>query len=427
VETELVIERVVPGGAGLARVDGRVALVEGALPGDRVRVNLVESGARLFHGEVIEVLEAGPSRRAEGNVCPRAVDRSCGGCDWPAVRPERAGELKTALVLDALRRVGKLDVASLPKPRFVSSPAGYRLRNRLHLANGRLGFFAPKSHDIADLETCELVSPALLARLPELRGAFETEPDLVAEVVTLESRSGDELLLEVHPEAPYRDAKGLVERLGARSSGVMLRASDGRVVARMGAGALVLEAGGARFRVSVSSFFQGNRHLLDAFLAEIREMLDESGPAPGAPALDLYAGVGFLTRPLLERGLDVTAVEVEASAAADLAHNLAAWAKEGLPSAHAVEATAEGFLSRRKGTAELVLADPPRAGLSPAVRRALLRNLPRTLLLVSCDPATLARDLAELVPRYEPRRITLLDLFPSTHHVETLVHLARRG
>jgi 23S rRNA (uracil1939-C5)-methyltransferase len=434
-ELEVEIERVVPGGAGLGRVEGRVALVSGALPGDRVRARLSAAGAGLLLGEVVEVVEAGPARRPPSLVCPRALDGTCGGCDWPAVRPESARELKTALVLDALRRLGKLTPDELPEIRFVASAPGYRLRNRLHLAGGRLGFFAPKSHDVADLLECELVSPELLARLPDLRAAFDEERGLAAEVVTLESRSGEELILEVHAEKPYRDADALARRLGDRTSGVRLVAPDGSVAAQLGASTLVFDAGGASFRVSLGSFFQGNRHLLDAFLNEMRAavaqvLLPVMRVSAISTALDLYAGVGFLTRPLLEAGRRATAVEVDPSAAADLAFNLARWRREGLPDARAVASSAEDALdelvSTRADAPGLVVADPPRAGLSPRVRRALLSLRPRALVLVSCDPATLARDLAELKAAYAIRRLTLLDLFPSTHHVEAVALLVER-
>ena len=116
---DLDVERVVPGGDGLARVDGRVALVDGGLPGDRVRAELAGAGPRLLRGRVLEVLSAGPHRRREAEVCPRARDGSCGGCDWPAARLESHRDLKTALVLDALRRVGGLTPDELPEPGWI--------------------------------------------------------------------------------------------------------------------------------------------------------------------------------------------------------------------------------------------------------------------------------------------------------------------
>jgi 23S rRNA (uracil1939-C5)-methyltransferase len=424
-EREIAIERVVPGGAGLARVDGRVALVEGGLPGDRVRVDLTERRGGLLEGAVAEVVEAGPARRAVRDVCPHALDRSCGGCDWPAVRPESARELKTALVLDALRRIGKLSAGELPDPRFVSSPGGYRLRNRLHLAGGRLGFYAPRSHDVADIDGCELVSTPFLARLPLLLEAFAAESGLVAEVATLEGKDGEPLLVEARAETGYADAPRLARRLLGPAAGARLLDATGRAVASAGATSLEIAAGGATFRVSVSSFFQGNRHLLDAFADEMRAALSATGLGSGDRALDLYAGVGFLTRPLLETGASVVAVEPAPSSAEDLAANLAAWQDAGLRPARAVAATAESYLARRGSPVRVVVADPPRSGLSAAVRGALRKLSPDHVLMVSCDPPTLARDVAALCSGYRVARFTLLDLFPGTHHVETLMLLSR--
>jgi 23S rRNA (uracil1939-C5)-methyltransferase len=209
--------------------------------------------------------------------------------------------------------------------------------------------------------------------------------------------------------------------------------ADGRVLHSDGPSSLSIVAGGATFEVSVSSFFQGNLYLLDAFLDEIRTVLRAVLPRPRR-WLDLYAGVGFMTRPLLELAaeaggaVEVTAVEVEPSASLLLSKNLFSWSSSDLPLARSVRASAESFLNSQKSSSpvDLLVADPPRAGLSPAVRTGILRLAPQHLLMVSCDPPTLARDLAALKPRYSVERLTLLDLFPQTHHVETIALLARR-
>lgn len=422
VSGEATIERVVPGGDGLARVDGRVTLVAGALPGDRVRFVARPDGPRLLRAARAEILSPGPHRREPSEICPRAADRSCGGCDWPSAKLESHAELKTALFLDALRRVGSLPPGALPPVRFRSSGRRYRLRNRLHLDGlSRLGFFAPASHDVTDLTTCEIVSPALLERLAVLRGAFEDLGPLTGELLTLESRDGRVALAELRPDSSVKPAPVLAA-LRKSFDGARVVAPGGEVAAD-GPTALVLEAGGASFRVSVSSFFQGNRFLLDAFLEEARAAVAEA--APSGSALDLYAGAGFLTRPLLEAGVDTSAVEIEPSSFADLEANLAAWRGGGATSARAVAASAEAFLSRETRRPALVVADPPRDGMSPAVRRHLKRLAPPWLLLVSCDPATFARDVASLA-EYEVLSLVLLDLFPQTHHVEALSLLRRR-
>jgi 23S rRNA (uracil1939-C5)-methyltransferase len=427
------IERVVPGGEGLGRVDGVVALISGALPGDHVVAELSTEGERLLRGRAVEILSAGPHRRPEKEICPRAADGSCGGCDWPAARRDSAAALKTTLVLDALRRVGRLEDADVPPPRFVPSPPNYRLRNRLHLdAGGKLGFFAPRSNRVAsDLEACEIVSKPFLERLPSIRESLRALGPSTGELVTLEDRDGTKLLGELRleqgprPKLPKEVGRGCFE-------GLRILDAAGQVLLDDGPPSLDVVAGGASFHVSVSSFFQGNRFLLDSFLEEVREALPVARPFR---ALDLYAGAGFLTRPLLETAAraegSVTAVEVDASSSRDLSENLRRWEKEGFRGARAVRSTAEAFLASKTlpesvDSLDVVVADPPRAGLSSGVRRGILRLRPKALLMVSCDPPTLGRDLAAFHKAYSIQRMTLLDLFPGTHHVETVALLVRR-
>ncbi len=449
---DVVIERVVPGGEGLARLSGVVTLVPGGLPGDRVRLRVTEASDRFVRGFLEAVLVPGEARRPDGEMCPRARDSSCGGCDWPAARLEHHRELKTALVLDALRRLAGLRAEDLPEPRWLGSARNYRLRNRLHLdRQGRLGFFAPRSKDVANLETCEIVSKALLTRLPAIRQYFRSLGQLEGELWTLEDRSGDTLLGELRLEGSrlgdghsLQISSKVRERGRGPFDGLRVVDADGRVHLSDGLSSLSIVAGGASFEVSVSSFFQGNLFLLDAFLEEIRTALravlgrgEGEGCARPVRAVDLYAGVGFLTRPLLELvraagGDEVTAVEIDKAASSSLSKNLSLWSSSGLLLAWAVRSSAESFLSSQKISnsstppIDVLVADPPRGGLSPGVRAGILRLSPRHLLMVSCDPPTFARDLSALKSRYTVERLTLLDLFPQTHHVETVALLARR-
>jgi 23S rRNA (uracil1939-C5)-methyltransferase len=429
---EAVVERVVPGGEGLARVDGIVTLVAGALPGDRVRVRVDEASARLIRGRAEAILEAGPARRPEADVCTLARSGACGGCDWPAARPEHHRALKTELVLDALRRLGGLKAEDLPEPRWLGSPANYRLRNRLHLdREGRLGFFAPRSNVVADLEGCRIVSKPFLSRLPALREHLRSLGPMEGELLTLESRDGNTLLGELRLASGGGGGPGISLKVKRGPfDGLRLVEAGGRLLASDGPSSLSVLAGGASFDVSVSSFFQGNLFLLDSFLDEIRAALRGLDPRR---AVDLYAGVGFMTRPLLELaaeagGGDVTAVEIDPSSSHSLSKNLQSWHEEGLPPGRSMRASSESFFHCKKSESpvSLLLADPPRAGLSPEVRKGILRLAPPNVLMVSCDPPTLARDLASLRQQYAVTRLTLLDLFPDTHHVETVALLAAR-
>ena len=430
---EAVVERVVPGGEGLARTDGVVTLVAGGLPGDRVRLRVDEASPRLIRGRAEAILEPGEARRPDADVCPLALRGACGGCDWPAARPEHHRALKTELVLDALRRLGGLKPENLPEPRWLGSPPNYRLRNRLHLdREGRLGFFAARSNVVADLEGCGIVSKPFLARLPALREHLRSFGPAEGELLTLESRDGADVLGELRLSAGdgLQIASKVKERGKGPFDGFRVVDAGGCVVGSDGPSELVLAAGGASFSVSVSSFFQGNLFLLDAFLEEVRAAL--RGLSPRC-AVDLYAGVGFMTRPLLELaagtgGGEVTAVEIDKSSSHSLSKNLQSWHEAGLPLARSIRASAESFFHFKKSESpvSLLLADPPRAGLSPEVRRGILRLAPAHVLMVSCDPPTLARDLAALRECYAVTRLTLLDLFPQTHHVETVALLARR-
>ncbi len=450
---EVVVERVVPGGAGLARTEGVVTLVAGALPGDRVRMLVEEASPRLVRGRAEEVLEPGDARRPDADVCVLARSGACGGCDWPAARPEHHRALKTSLVYDALRRVGGLMPGDLPEPRWLGSPPNYRIRNRLHVDRaGRLGFFAPRSNAVADLEGCQIVSKPFLARLPSMREHLRSLGRLEGELLTLESRDGAVVLGELRISSG--DGLQIPSKVKDRGKGPFdgFRVVDagGRVVSADGPSELTLAAGGVTFEVSVSSFFQGNLFLLDSFLEEIRTALRAGREeedflrrkeGSGAPlrAVDLYAGVGFMTRALVELaaewgrtgesgGGEVTAVEIDSSSFDSLSKNLLSWSSSDLPLARAVRASAESFFhsKRSESPVSLLLADPPRAGLSPEVRKGILRLAPERLLMVSCDPPTLARDLAALKARYAVTRLTLLDLFPQTHHVETVALLAAR-
>lgn len=425
---ELTIERVVPGGSGLGRLDGVVTLVSGGLPGDRLLVDPLPDGPRLIRAEVLSVIEPGPYRRPEEDVCPRARDGSCGGCDWPALRLEAHGALKEDLLRDALRRIGRIPDAEVPAVRFVSSPRNYRLRSRLRWdGSGSLGFVGRASSTVSDLVSCEVVSESLLSRLPAVRLALAGANVPACELQTLEGPSGGPLLGELRFERRVPVPDRIAAALHGPLDGVRIVVA-GRLAASRGPSALEIEAGGARFRVSVSSFFQANRFLLDAFLDEARAVA-RAAAAGGTSrgALDLYAGAGFLTRPLLEAGFDTDAVESDPSSSADLTSNLAIWRTDGLPGrGRAVATDVEAHISRMREPFDLVFADPPREGLSPVVRQALLRIRPRNLLLVSCDPATFSRDLAALLPRFRVRGLVLLDLFPGTHHVETIADLERR-
>jgi 23S rRNA (uracil1939-C5)-methyltransferase len=390
------IEKLVHGGAGLARHEGRVLLVPFVLPGEQVRVEVERERAGVVEARLVEVLEAAAER-----IEPRCPHfRRCGGCAWQHAGYDFQLEQKRLILEEVFRRVGKLDP---PSAETVSSPAWeYRNRAQFHLLGGRIGYFAHGSHRLCGVEECPVLSPQLSAALGVLVG-MARDPRFPRFVKSLEL-FGNEAEIQLNVLETGRPvARRFFDWCAERIAGL----ADG---------ALEYRAGGDLFRVSGGSFFQVNRLLI--------ELLVECAlaDAEGETAIDLYAGVGLFSLPLARRFRRVTAVESGGGAGRDLEHNAG---RAGLPVA-VRRASAEFYLLGVAERPDFVLADPPRAGLGKKVVAELLRIAPPRLVIASCDPATLARDLAALTRGgYHIERLTLIDLFPQTAHIETVTALTR--
>lgn len=394
---EVTIEKLVHGARGLARHHGQVILVGYVLPEERVRVRLCRRRAGLWQAGLEEVLAP-----ASGRVAPPCPYYGrCGGCRLQHAEYAVQAEIKRAILLEALRRIGRIEAGE--PPQIVTGPCWeYRNRVQLHVRGPRLGFYEADRPRLCPIERCLIASPRVNQALAALRemAAAGSLPRAVRKIEIF----SDEERVQVAVEAGGggRDLlRPLVEALARRAPG-------------MRQGPLEYAAAGVMFRVGPQSFFQVNRFLLN-------ELVEQAlAGAAGRRALDLYAGVGLFTLPLARRFEQVTAVEASPAAARDLDFNAM---RADLP-VEVRRADAAAFLASVSERPDFVLADPPRAGLGPAVTRELLRLKPPRIRLVSCDPATLARDLARLAGGgYRLERLTLVDLFPHTHHIETVASL----
>lgn len=376
-EIVVVPEALVPGGAALARVDGLPVFIAKLFPGDQARIRIVESKKGFARGEVIELLHEGPMRRAE--PCP--VAQECGGCDWTALRLDLQLDAKRAILLESIRRVGKMDPAALPEIRVHASPLNYRLRSRLQVENGEMGFFALGTHRVVPLpEACEVVGPAVISHLNELR------------------------------EKAKRLGHGEIETLENAARFV----TEPRQT-------LTLEVDGFRFDISTDTFFQVNRHLLSTLLRLVRETAERAWSK--RVAWDLYSGVGFFTLPLARIFKNVTGVEESSQS-----HRLGVRNAAKFPNVRLVNASVETFLRRAPREVDFLFADPPRAGLSPGVVEKISVSRAPLFGYLSCDPVTFSRDASRLVRRgWSIASLDLIDLFPNTHHVETLASFTREG
>jgi 23S rRNA (uracil1939-C5)-methyltransferase len=387
-EVEVSIDKWVYGGDSMARIEGRVVFVPFVLPGEVAKVQLKEGD---MHAQLAEVAQRAPERVEP--PCP--LFARCGGCHYQHAPYEFQLARKVDILREQLRRVGKIawegEIATISGPAF-----GYRNRGQFHLANGKIGYLAAGSHDLVAVDgECPISSPRLNQALKEMRDRMADRrfPNFVhsIELFTDETKVQVNVLETDRPVAKffYEWCQSTV--------------------------AMEYATGFGKFRVSPRSFFQVNRFLIDQLVEAA------IGDASGTTAVDLYAGVGLFALPLAKKFAKVAAVEAGVAAARDLEVNAQ---NAGLVIQH-VQARVEDHLARMTATPDFVVADPPRAGLGKTVVSHLMRLKPPKLTIVSCDPATLARDVAGLTD-YKIDRLTLIDLFPQTYHLETVAQLSRK-
>jgi len=421
---ELTIEKLIYGGDGLARLPGdergrgKAVLLPFVLEGERVEAALAEEKPGFARARVERVLEASPQRVAP--ACPYFTQ--CGGCHYQHAGYEQQVAVKAAILRETLRRTAKLE---LPGEIQVhpSPPWSYRNRTRLRVQAQpfALGYYRMGSHRLLAVEQCPISSPLInraLAALWELGRAQRLGGGL-QEVEIFADAEDRKLALEFHAAAEAELPKALAQDVAAvlpeAATLALVRGSDpGRPEILLGEGALTYATRRASYRVSAGSFFQTNRYLTD----ELLELV--TAERSGTTALDLYAGVGLFATALAQAFERVLAVESAAPAYADLKHNVPAQVK-------CFHATTQEYLERKtRSAAGLVVVDPPRAGLGERVVRLLGRLAAPRLTYVSCDPATLSRDLRGLLELgFRVEQVHLVDLFPQSFHIESVLHLAR--
>lgn len=411
----LTIDKPVAGGRMLARHEGAVVLVAGALPGEVVSatVDRVQRGTAWAH--VIDVHEPSPSRVGLPN--------SCGGCVLAHASYAHQLEIKQQVIVDAFARIARRPVEP---PEVVASPEhGYRMRARLHAGGGRLGFYREGTHELCDPASTGQLLPATLAVLGELSARLEHMDTHVTAIDLAENRDASERALHVELErAADSSTMGLLADLDGvtalsysheGSPRIRILAGDGRVTDRF-------EADGTEWCLSRSTraFFQGNRYLVASLVDDVRARL-----LPGA-VTDLYAGVGLFAVAAAAAGhVPVMAVEGDALSATDLRRNTSDW--RGLLQARheSVEAFLQG---RRLVVPRTMILDPPRTGLSRAALGGIVAAKAPRLVYVSCDVPTLARDTRALADGgYDLTALRAFDLFPNTAHVETVATFDLRG
>jgi 23S rRNA (uracil1939-C5)-methyltransferase len=398
----LFIEKPAFGGRMIARVDGQIVLVAGAIPGERVQARIERVGKGVAYGETVTVDEPSPDRR------PPFTDLMCGGSLYAHIAYPRQRAIKAQVIADAFARIGRLQLPG--EIGVAASPEeGYRMRARLHVRGRRVGFFREGTHDVCDARATRQLLPATCDVVDRLSAALRSVgADAVREIELTENVEASQRA--VHFDTADRVDRRIVDTLTAIDG--ITRGPHVTDTLRFGEIAVTL-------RRHVEAFFQGNRYLLADLVAHVVNQV----PTGGALA-DLYAGVGlFAVAAAATRGASVVAVEGDPYAAEDLRVNAAAAGGQIVAKKGAVE----GFLSgAARGTPDAkpgtVIVDPPRTGLSREALTAVVEFAAPRLIYVSCDVATLARDARRIVDNgYAIVRADAFDLFPNTPHIETVV------
>lgn len=416
------IEKPIYGGAFLARVEGKAMFVPLTLPGEEARVRVVEEKRSYGSAEPEEIVSAARNRVAPG--CRHFG--VCGGCQYQHTDYASQLRFKEAILRETFERGG------VPAPERIEILAGdpWRYRNRIRLAvdgAGRPGYRARRSHAIVPIAECPIAAPLLVEAALGAGDLLRImKPDFrPAEISLFSNADKTELLVSLFVQSSARQriddfAVALKQRVPT-TTGVQLVALDRtgeapRTIAEWGDASLTYRAGGIDYQVGHGAFFQVNRWLLDKFVARVTD------GRHGALAWDLFAGVGLFARRLAQNYEQVIAVESATASSQTLHKNLEDTAGK------AVAADVSAFLKSKtsRSKPDLIVVDPPRIGLGSQVTSLLADVGARALVYVSCDPATLARDLRSFTSAgYSVSSVTLADLFPQTFHLETVVELQR--
>jgi len=427
VEPQVVeIEKAIYGGAFLARLDGKAVFVPLVLPGEKARVRVTESKAGYATAEAEEIVAAARERIAP--ACQHFG--ACGGCQYQHTDTATQLTLKKAILRETLERGGVAVPAEIGV--LSGEPFGYRNRIRLAFdAAGEPGYRGRRSHAVVAVRECPIAAPLLVEAAEAFAQVFrDVAPKLKPTEISLFCNpDGSALLASIYTASAAKVrfdelARVMRERVPALTGAELVvegRAGEpSRTIVRWGEDSLAYRAAGFDYRVDHGAFFQVNRWLVDALVERV------TAGHKGKLAWDLFAGVGLFARRLAAQFERVVAVESAPAATAALEANLRG------TGGTAVTAETLRFLRQNRGkradlvVPDLVVVDPPRTGLGAETCRLLAETAAPAVVCVSCDPATLARDLRALTNSgYAIESITLADLFPQTFHMETVVQLRR--
>ena len=390
---EVTVERILPGGVGLAHEGGQTVLVGLSAPGDRLRVRVERARGKTLFASPVEVLEPSPARVEP--PCP--YFGRCGGCDFQQLTYDAQLSAKADIIRDYLRRIAHVEPPEhIP---VTPSPREWRYRSRAQwqydARRELFGYFERGSHKVCDVVDCPVVVPELRQTLDDLRAEEPARLSPYGDAAEFQAVAGDGGEVSLAPPLREERPRELTRTIA-----------------------------GETYRFDARCFFQINHDLLEPPLREALEDIEDTTARNNSLAVDLYCGVGLFTLPLARRFARVVGVEGHPLACDYARRNLS---DAGLTNASIETAPVGEWLAAHAtelAPADFVLLDPPRTGAEPSAVEGILALRPLRISYVSCDPATLARDLRALADGgYRLASVAAFDLFPQTHHVETVVRL----
>jgi 23S rRNA (uracil1939-C5)-methyltransferase len=411
------ILRIAAGGDGVGKLaDGRTVFVPRTAPGDLVELDEIKISKRFARARAVRILEPGPNRVVP--PCPHYTRDECGGCQLQHLTPAAQLSAKQSIVGETLRRVGKVEV---PDPAVIPPGRMWEYRAKITLSadrKRRIGLHPLDRPDQTfDLENCYITEPALMAVWSVVRRHRNLLPEDLAQLVLRLDRAGERHLI-------VKTAGGQVWTCAGQLSDHLIQASVPAVIWYEPEGGAPRVLAGAPDAYPATVFEQVNPEMGDTVRAFALEVL---GQVAGLHVWDLYSGIGETTVQLLAAGATVESVESDARAVriaqSRARHTLRLGPDSRLPPGVELHVAKVEEVIRRMEDPDVIIANPPRGGLDATVIEGILERSARRLVYVSCDPATLGRDIARLVPRFRPGSVQAFDLFPQTAHVETVTVL----
>lgn len=409
------------GGKGVGRIDGKVVFVPYTAPGDRVNIEITSEKKGFFEGRLIEVVMPSPFRQTP--TC--SLFGKCGGCHWEHISYQTQVEWKDRIFRETIERIGGIRDLPLEPPIPAAEPLRYRVKAQFHIKDHIWGFFEAGSHRVIEVEECHLLDPVLNKTFISLRNYMaENQSGLPIHTVEIgkSDLDGKAVALihlkekkDLKPEAileAIKELKGIEFRItlpGKRS---------GKVTSTIGDTSLIYRLRGMTLKAGVSTFSQVN---ISQNLCLVDTVLEYADVGHEDSILDLYCGAGNLALPLAERCRKVTGVDMDPSAIGDAILNAKA---NSIKNVNLICSDASmGLKSLSKTLPDIVVLDPPREGGFEVIK-GIAGLKPKRVVYVSCNPSTLARDLAVLIKEgYVINRARVIDMFPQTYHIEGLVEL----